>query len=109
MDSVSLPLPVGAGNQEVGNIQESAQCKKPQPQDWKRLLLPMTAVVLWLAVGSTLTWLLKDFNRSLEPETSLLSPWLIFSLFLIFAVAIGVFSWKSWRNAPQGKILSIKN
>jgi len=98
MDSMSLPLPVGTIHQEARNFEETAQFENHR--NWKGLVLPTIAIALWLVVGASLTWLLKDFNRSLAPERSVFSPSLIVSLFLTFAVVMGVFSWNSWRNAP---------
>ena len=99
MDSISLPLPVGTSQQKVRGFEEKAQ-SAPR-SNWTGLVLPVAALVLWLLVGISLSWLVRDFNRSLAPESSVISPGLILLLFITFAVVIGRFFWNSRRNAPS--------
>jgi len=99
MDSISLPIPAGASHPEFVNLEKTAECVSRR--NWVGLFLPAVALVLWLLVGSSLSWLIKDFNRSIAPETSIFSPELIFSLYLVFAIVIGRYSWKSWRKAAS--------
>ena len=92
-----MPLTAVVSQQKARSIERTAKCDRLV--HWKSLVLPATGIVLWLVVGSSLTWLLTDFNRTLAPETSFLPPWLVFSGFLGFALVIGRFSWRSARNA----------
>ena len=91
-----MPLTAVVSQQKARSIERT---KSDRLVHWKSLVLPATGIVLWLVVGSSLTWLLTDFNRTLAPETSFLSPWLVFSGFVGLAFVIGRFSWRSARNA----------
>src|SRR5262245_45168576 len=97
MDTTFMPLTAVVSQQKTRSFDLLHNCD--QLVHWKSLALPAIGIVLWLAVGCWLTWLLADFNRALAPETSFLPPSLIFAGFLGCAFVIGAFSWRSARNA----------
>jgi len=46
-------------------------------------LFQFITLVLWLLAGGFMTWLVADFNRTLEQPVAPVPPWFIFSLFLV--------------------------
>jgi len=93
MDTISLPVTIRAAQQEgASNVRKA-------PLRAKGLVLPAIAIIMWMAVGSCLAWVIRDFNRSLAPDTSVIPPSVIFVLFLAFALITWQFSWNSWRKA----------
>jgi hypothetical protein len=66
-------------------------------------MLSIIAIILWLTVGTVLSWLLKDFGRSLEPEMVVFPPALVFLLFALFAYVIARFSWNTFNDAKSEK------
>jgi len=88
--SITLPDFEHAEENVACNVDDLTQIELPErPRQWLALILPVFALLLWMLVGSLLTWLMADFDRSLAPAKSTVPPWLIFSLFLAPALIVG--------------------
>jgi len=59
------------------------------------------AIILWLAVGICLAWLLDDFSRTLAPDRSALPSWAILAMFLGPSPIIAWLQWRAWRMSPS--------
>jgi len=83
-------------------VQEPTQIERlDQPRRWAALVLPVFALLLWLAAGCLLTWLVADFDRTLAPAKSNIPPWLIFSLCLGPVIIVGWLFFRSWKRSPS--------
>jgi hypothetical protein len=95
-----MPLPeVDQADTNV-SVDELVITRPPEPERRAEpFILTSIALVLWFFAGGLITWLVADFDRALAPAKTTLSPWLIFSLFLI----TGLFSsWLFFRSRKPG-------
>jgi hypothetical protein len=97
MDTISLQVTIDSAQQEGASTVRKGSLRV------KGLVLPAIAIIMWMAVGSCIAWLISDFNRSLAPDTSVIPPSVIFFLFLAFALVTWQFSWNSSRKASANK------
>ena|SRR6266567_9073471 len=103
MNSIAL-IDFKQGRKNVaGDVNELTQVEQSErlqrPRHWAALILPFLALLLWVLAGSFITWLVADFDRTLAPARSSISPWLIFSLCLAPAVVAGWLFVGSWKRS----------
>jgi len=98
--SIALPDFEQVEKNLPSSVDEFTQVERlDRPRRWMALILPFLALLLWLLAGSLITWLVADFDRTLAPAKSSISPWLIFSLCVAPAVVAGWLFVRSWKRS----------
>ena len=100
MRSIGLPDFEQAEQNVTANVDELTQVERlERPRRWVALILPFFTLLLWLLAGSLISWLVADFDRTLAPAKSSISPWLLFSMCLAPAVVAGWLFVRSWNRS----------
>ena len=109
----SMEAVVDASAEDVLNL-KAVEAAKPAKKLASWRVAPMLIPALWLGLGAFLSWLLADFNRTLQPSPSPLPvpAWLVFLLFAASALIISKSNFlaprklEAWQSAYELTIRS---
>lgn len=69
----------------------------------KRLVWRSISLLLWLATGGFLAWLIGDFNKTYGQPVVALSPSAIFGLFNVSTIVLGFLAYRPLIKRKQAK------